>query len=82
MVCTAVSALVVLSVWAFADFTTLGLHGAAAIALVLGVVFSCELGIFLMAMMFYSERSGLGDRAHCVHKETPSGAKQHFSIDE
>jgi hypothetical protein len=56
------------NVWAFAGFTTFGLHGAAAIALDLAVVVSCEVGIFLMALTFYSERSGQDDRVHHVRK--------------
>ena len=61
-------AVVLVGIWAIAGFTTFGLHGAAAIALVLAVVLSCEVGIFLMALMFYSERSGQDDRVHHVHK--------------
>ena len=68
LACTSIMAVVWVGIWAFAGFTTFGLHGAAAIALVLAVVFSCGVGIFLMALMFYSERSGQDDRVHHVHK--------------
>ena len=56
-------ALVMAIVWfmgAFDDIN-LGLHGW--IAFTLGVVLTCTLGIVLMGLVFYSNRSGQDDRA-------------------
>ena len=68
VLCAVGLGLVLMGAWAFQGFATYGLHGAAAIALILGVVFSCAMGVLLMALMFHSRRSGLDAKVHHVHK--------------
>jgi hypothetical protein len=67
-ICAVGLGLVLIGAWAFEGFATFGLHGAAAIALILGVVFSCAMGVFLTALMFHSRRSGLDAKVHRVHR--------------
>ena len=68
LVCVVGLGLVLVGAWAFEGFATFGLHGGAAIALISGVVFSCAMGVFLMALMFHSQRSGRDDKVHRVHR--------------
>ena len=75
LICAVGLGLVLMGVWAFEGFATFGLHGAAAIALIAGVVFSCAMGVALMALMFYSQRSGRDDKVHRVHRV--EGSDQH-----
>lgn len=57
-------AAVLLLLWALNGFQGLGLDTAGTIALVLGIVFTSALGVALMALMFYSDRSNLDADAH------------------
>ena len=61
--CVGFIVLVMFIVWFMGAFegSNLGTHGW--IAFTLGVVVTCALGIGLMALVFYSDRSGQDDRA-------------------
>jgi hypothetical protein len=61
--CVGFIASVMFIVWIMGAFegSNLGTHGW--IAFTLGVVITCALGIGLMALVFYSDRSGQDDRA-------------------
>lgn len=48
---------VLLILWAIDGFHGLGLDTAGTIAVVIGVLFTIALGVALMALIFYSERS-------------------------
>ncbi|MCW5770432.1 MAG: hypothetical protein KIT16_02260 [Rhodospirillaceae bacterium] len=63
-ICVAAVAAVLGSLWLAggADELELGLHGY--IALALGIVFTAGVGIGLMALVFYSNRSGRDEAAH------------------
>ncbi len=50
--------------WATNGFSTGGLSGHGIAAVVLGVTFSVLLAVGLMALVFYSNRSGQDDEAH------------------
>lgn len=49
--------------WIVFGFHSLGLDASATIALTLGIVLSVALAVGLMALMFYSDRSGRDDTA-------------------
>jgi multisubunit Na+/H+ antiporter MnhB subunit len=68
LICAVGLGIVISGVWTFEGFATFGLHSAAAIALILGVMFSCAMGVFLMALMFHSRRSGQDEKVHRVHR--------------
>lgn len=59
----AILAILVL-LWAVNGFSTGGLSGHGIAAVVLGVTFSVLLAVGLMALVFYSNRSGQDDEAH------------------
>jgi hypothetical protein len=56
--CVGVVALVLLFAWAFDVFGALGLDATGITALALGIVFTTLLAAGLMALVFYSNRSG------------------------
>ncbi len=56
--CVGLIAFVYLALWAFNGFHGLGLDLAETIALTLGTVATSALGVGLMALVFYSDRSG------------------------
>ncbi|HMA14162.1 MAG TPA: hypothetical protein VKP12_05215 [Kiloniellaceae bacterium] len=47
-----------LVLWAVSGFAELGIGGHGLVALILGILFTTALGIGLMALSFYSDRSG------------------------
>lgn len=55
--CIGMVALVLGVNWTLSGFHGLGLHPAAAIALVLGTIATTALYVVLMGLMFYSERT-------------------------
>jgi len=59
-------AAVLVVVWLAGGFVQVGLDGNIVLALVLGIFFTSLLGVGLMALMFYSDRSGLDAEAHAV----------------
>jgi hypothetical protein len=54
----AMVATMLLVAWAANGFEPIGLHGNVLIALILGSVGATALAIFLMALVFHSDRSG------------------------
>jgi hypothetical protein len=68
------AAALLLAVWAVSGFQRLGLDGPATIALTLGIVLSIGLAVALMALMFYSSRTGRDDAVggeHYGHPQPP-----------
>ena len=55
---------VLLVVWLSGGFQGTGLNVNIALALALGILFSSLLGVGLMALIFYSNRSGQDEEAH------------------
>jgi hypothetical protein len=55
--CVALLAFVYLALWAFNGFQGVGLDWPGTIALALGTVLAAGLGVGLMALIFYSDRS-------------------------
>jgi hypothetical protein len=66
--CVGMIAFVYLAVWAFNGFNGLGLDLDGAIALTLGTVLAAALGVGLMSLVFYSDRSGQDDAARDAGK--------------
>jgi hypothetical protein len=58
-----------LAVWAASGFQEIGLDLQGNIAIVLGSVLLSGLSVVLMALMFYSDRSGRDDAVARVHRE-------------
>jgi hypothetical protein len=56
--CLAAIAAVLAVGWAANDFTTAGLTTHGIVAILLGVTFTVLLAVGLMALVFYSSRSG------------------------
>lgn len=54
--------------WASNGFSTGGLSGHGIAAIVLGVTFSVLLAVALMALVFYSNRSGRDEQANSRHE--------------
>jgi hypothetical protein len=71
MSCVGLLAFVYLALWASNGFHGIGLGVQAMIALTLGTVITAALGVVLMALVFYSDRSGQDDRVRDAGK-TPS----------
>ena len=55
--CLGLLAFVYLALWAFNGFNGVGLDWAGTIALALGTILSAGLGVGLMGLIFYSDRS-------------------------
>ena len=64
--CMAGIGAVLVVAWLAGAFARVGLDGNIVLALVLGIFFSSLLGVGLMALMFYSDRSGQDAEAHAV----------------
>jgi hypothetical protein len=60
--CVGLLAFVYLALWAFNGFHGIGLDLQAMIALTLGTIVTAALGVGLMGLVFYSDRSGQDDR--------------------
>jgi len=56
--CSVLVGVALLILWALTGFADLGVSGHGLVALILGIVFTTGLGIALMALSFYSDRSG------------------------
>ena len=56
--CAALIGGALLALWAASGFGDLGISGHGLVALILGILFTTALGIGLMALSFYSDRSG------------------------
>lgn len=59
--CSVLISIALLILWALMGFGDLGVTGHGLVALILGIVFTTALGIGLMALSFYSDRSGQRD---------------------
>jgi len=59
-------AVVYFLLWAFNGFHGLGLDLDATIALTLGTIGTAVLGVVLMALLFYSDRSGRDQDVHDI----------------
>ncbi|HTZ80935.1 MAG TPA: hypothetical protein VMC10_23695 [Stellaceae bacterium] len=59
-------AVVYFALWAFNGFHGLGLDLNATIALTLGTIGTAVLGVVLMALIFYSDRSGRDQDVHDI----------------
>ena len=64
-------AALLLLIWAFFGFQSLGLDVPGTIALILGVVLTISVAVALMALIFYSNRSGRDDMVGGEHYEQP-----------
>ncbi|MEA2778983.1 MAG: hypothetical protein QOK29_527 [Rhodospirillaceae bacterium] len=82
LACAAGIAAVLAIVWASNGFAGIGLSTNIAIAAVLGIVFTCGLGVGLMAAIFYSRRSGQDDEVHRVGSSTILTKERPRLIDE
>jgi len=72
--CTAGIAAVVLVIWLAGGFQGTSLDASVTVALVLGILFSSLLGVGLMGLIFYSNRSGQDDEAYrSAGSENPDG---------
>lgn len=67
--CVAGIAVLLCIIWVAGGFEHVGLDANVSIALVLGILFSSLLGIALMALIFYSDRSGRDDAAYGARQE-------------
>ncbi len=67
--CVAGIAAALVVAWLAGGFARIGLDGNIVLALMLGIFFSSLLGIGLMALIFYSDRSGQDAEAHAVHRQ-------------
>ncbi|MCW3473973.1 hypothetical protein [Limobrevibacterium gyesilva] len=56
---------------------SLGLSGNVLIALILGIVLTTALGVALMGLVFYSDRS---DQDEAVYRSTGSGLPEHKDV--
>ena|SRR5450432_2899057 len=62
--CVAGIAAVLLIIWLAGGFQGTALDANITVALVLGILFSSLLGVGLMGLIFYSNRSGQDDKAY------------------
>lgn len=63
LICAGVIAALLILVWAVNGLSGLGLSIHGMVALSLGIILSVGLGVGLMALVFYSNRSGQDDAA-------------------
>ena len=69
--CIGLLAFVYFALWAGNGFHGVGLGLQAMIALTLGTIVTAGLGVGLMGLVFYSDRSGMDDRVRDVGKDLP-----------
>ena len=62
--CIAGIAAILLVIWLAGGFQRTAFDANVTLALVLGILFSSVLGVGLMALIFYSNRSGQDDKAY------------------
>ena len=62
LVCSGAIGAVLLLAWAFGGIDTEGMSTHGIIAMVLGAMFTAFVGVGLMALVFYSDRSGQDDQ--------------------
>jgi hypothetical protein len=66
VICLATVVVVLAIFWLSGWADALGLSGDGFIALALGTIFTVGLGVALMALVFYSNRTGQDDTAHDI----------------
>lgn len=59
--------------WAFGGFDQLGLSESGAVALCVGIIFTSLLGVGLMALVFYSDRSNVDEAVYHPKRGDPDG---------
>jgi hypothetical protein len=64
LICIGAIVAVLAVLWASNGFSAGGLSGHGIAAIVLGTTFSVLLAVALMALVFYSNRSGQDDQVH------------------
>lgn len=69
LACVGAIVAVLALLWASNGFSTGGLSGHGIAAIVLGVTSSVLLAVALMALVFYSNRSGQDDQVHRSDKQ-------------
>ena len=69
LICIGAIICVLTFVWALNGFDLAGISPAGLIAVVLGTTFTVLIAVGLMALVFYSNRSGQDERAH--HPDEP-----------
>lgn len=62
LVCSAAIGAVLALAWAFGGVDTEGVSENGVVAMVFGTIFTVLLGVGLMALIFYSSRSGQDDQ--------------------
>ena len=70
-------AVVLLLLWAFSGFH--GLDAAGTVALMLGIVVTSALGVALMALVFYSDRSNVDEDVHDTAVKSTDAEKKSAS---
>ena len=74
--CSVLVGLALLILWALTGFVDLGVSGHGLVALILGILYTSGLGIALMALIFYSNRSGHGEDTHRTAADVERDAKE------
>jgi len=75
-VCATAIAAVLALLGAFGGLAESDLPGPGIAAMVLGIVFTCGLGIGLMALIFYSARSGQDETVYRLEQSREQSARQ------
>ncbi|WP_340117861.1 hypothetical protein [Pelagibius sp. 7325] len=74
--CGFLIAVALLALWAGNGFHGLGISGHGVVAVMLGVVVSVALAIGLMALVFFSDRSGYDDTLYHLQDEAQKDAQE------
>jgi hypothetical protein len=75
-VCAAAIAVVLAILGAFGGLAESDLPGPGIAVMVLGIVVTCGLGIGLMALIFYSARTGQDETVYRIDQPRDSSARQ------
>jgi hypothetical protein len=73
-------AVVLFAVWAMDGFENLGLDTAGTVAVIAGILFTSGLGVALMALIFYSDRSNVDEEAYrrtAISSADPYSSRDH-----
>jgi NADH:ubiquinone oxidoreductase subunit K len=68
LACNGVLAMALAIAWVAGAFAYLSVNGGIAFAIVAGLVVASEVTIGLMALVFYSDKSGQDEAAYHVHR--------------
>ena len=69
LACIGLVAIVLLALWAAGQLDALGRNPNIAVAAGLGILFSTALGAGLMALIFYSNRSGVDESTWSAQRD-------------